>query len=312
MSKGKCTDLPRVVFFGFSDVGTKCLKLLLDSPCEVVAVFTHDTDPHEAHWFDVPEAIALERNIPVYKPKSLESAEWTELVSSLKPDILLSLFYRNFIPKDIFSIPRLGAYNMHGSYLPSYRGRAPLNWAIINGEDHGGVSLHVMEEGFDTGDIVLQKRVDFGADEYVGQIQPRITKAAVEVLREALPSLLNGNPNLTKQDESKASYFGRRKPEDGRIDFKKTSREVFNMVRALSKPFPGAFTDEVDKSRLTIWRARPLSDSEAAEKINASAEYVKAAQAATVLGKDPLIIKCSPGAIIVDESETTEIDDGKE
>ncbi len=307
-AEGK-NHLPRVVFFGFSDVGTKCLKLLLESPCEVVAVFTHDTDLHEAHWFDVPEAVAEARGIPVYKPKSLKSPEWAELVRSLKPDLLLSLFYRNFIPKEIFSVPRLGAYNMHGSYLPAYRGRAPLNWAIINGEDHGGVSLHVMEEGFDTGDIVLQKRVDFGADEYVGQIQPRITKAAVDVLRAALPSLLEGNPKLEKQDGTKASYFGRRRPEDGRIDFSKSAGEVFNMVRGLSKPFPGAFTDEIEKGgRLIIWRALPLSDSEAAQKANLSEDNVSCAHAGAELCKDPLLIKCGRGAILVQEAERASLE----
>ena len=160
----------------------------------------------------------------------------------MKPDLILSLYYRNFIPEEIFSQAKLGAYNMHGSYLPTYRGRAPLNWSIINGESYCGVTLHTLEKKFDTGEIVEQEKVEFGPDEYVGDIQPRVSAAAVRVLEKALPSLLAGNPKTFKQDESKASYFGKRTPEDGRIDFTKTAREVFNLIRGVSKPFPGALS----------------------------------------------------------------------
>lgn len=143
---------------------------------------------------------------------------------------------------------------MHGSYLPAYRGRAPLNWAIINGESYGGVSLHVLEKKFDTGAVVDQEKVDFGENEYVGDIQPRISDAALRVFTRSLESLLDGNPKTVPQDLSKASYFGKRTPEDGRIDFSKTAREVFNLIRGVSKPFPGAFT-EIDGQKTVIWQS---------------------------------------------------------
>jgi len=289
----------RILFFGFSDVGYKCLKLLLeDRRVQVIGVFTHDTDPHEKQWFETPEALAKSRGIAVYKPQSLKGEEWAKLVTGLAPDIILSLFYRNFIPPQIFGSARLGAYNMHGSYLPTYRGRAPLNWAIINGENYGGVSLHVLEKSFDTGDIVGQKKVRFGKREYAGAIQPRITAAAQSVLKRALPSLLKGSPRLKKQDDSKATYFGKRTPEDGRLDFSKPAKDVFNMVRALGKPFPGAFTDAFGR-RLIIWQALPVSKSAALEAARKSCgknfkrASFDALQAGAKVAESPLIIKCA-------------------
>ena len=178
---------------------------------------------------------------------------------------------------------------MHGSYLPSYRGRAPLNWSIINGEDHCGVTLHTIEKKFDTGEIVEQEKVDFGPDEYVGDIQPRVAAAAVRVLEKALPSLLAGNPSKTPQDESKASYYGKRTPEDGRIDFSKSAREVFNLIRGVSKPFPGAFAD-IEGKRYTIWRARPLED-------------FKGGRAGEIVSREPFIIACGKGALEVSECD---------
>ena len=280
---------PRILFFGFSDVGYRCLKLLLDKGCDVIGVFTHDADPHEAHWFQTPESLAKENFIRVFKPDTLKTEKWFRKVRYMKPDLILSLYYRNFIPEEIFSLARLGAYNMHGSYLPAYRGRAPLNWSIINGEDHCGVTLHTIEKKFDAGEIVDREKVAFGPDEYVGEIQPRVSAAAVSVLERALPSLLAGNPNLEKQDESKASYFGKRTPEDGRIDFSKSAREVFNLVRGVSRPFPGAFA-EIGGRRYTIWRAKPLED-------------FKGGRAGEIVSREPFIIACGKGALEVSECD---------
>ncbi len=283
----------RILFFGFSDAGSKCLRYLLEKGCRVVGLFTHDTDPHEKRWFETPEQIARERLIPVFKPARLGSKEWTEKVGLLKPDLILSIYYRKIIPEEIFRLAKLGAYNMHGSYLPEYRGRAPLNWSIINGEDHCGASLHVLEKNFDTGAIVDREKVEFGPDEYVGEIQPRVTEAALKVLKRALPSLLEGNPKTTAQDASKASYFGRRTPEDGRIDFSKSAREVYNLVRGVGKPFPGAFTD-ITNPRSIIWKA----------KIGGNCRGEKPG---TVVLRTPLTIACSDKFIVAEEVERVQI-----
>lgn len=282
----------KILFFGFSDVGYRCLKYMLDEGYNVIGVFTHDTDPHEAHWFKTPESLAKENFIPVFKPETLKTEKWYRKVKYMQPDLILSLYYRNIIPEEIFSQAKLGAYNMHGSYLPAYRGRAPLNWAIINGESYGGVSLHVLEKKFDTGAVVDQEKVDFGENEYVGDIQPRISDAALRVFTRSLESLLDGNPKTLPQDLSKASYFGKRTPEDGRIDFSKTAREVFNLIRGVSKPFPGAFT-EIDGQKTVIWRA----------KIGEAANGIPAG---TVVSRNPLKIACADNFIEAEETKASE------
>ncbi len=273
----------KIVFFGFSEVGYDCLKLLLENPlCQVCAVFTHDTDPHEKQWFKTCEELAKQNNIPVYKPLSLKDGAYDDIVKNIAPDLILSLYYRNFIPESIFSRAKLGAYNMHGSYLPRYRGRAPLNWSIINGESYCGVSLHTIEKGFDTGLIADQEKVFIGPNEYVGDVVGRVADAAVLVLKRTLPSLLDGTVKLTPQDESLATYFGKRKPADGLIDFNKTAREVFNLIRGVSRPFPGAFT-YVDGKKLVIWKA------EITEKHGENA--------GVLISENPYVFACKDAAI---------------
>ncbi len=298
----------RIIFFGFGDVGGKCLKVLLNDPdSELVAIFTHDTDPHEKEWFETPEFIAKERNIPIFKPASLKALEWVKIVEDLNCDLILSLFYRNRIPLSIFSQAKLGAYNMHGSYLPTYRGRAPLNWAIINGEDFGGVSLHVLEEDFDTGDIVAQEKVMFGKDEYVGSIQPKITQAAVNVLKTSLPMLLSGKPHLTKQDASLATYFGKRTPEDGKLDFSKSARSQFNMVRALSHPFPGAWTSDLFSAKTIVWQAKVLDLESAFKETGIKKEILEKSKPAAIVSKTPLLVRCADDFLLIENCEDVKV-----
>ena len=282
----------KILFFGFSDVGYRCLKYMLDEGYNVVGVFTHDTDPHEAHWFKTPESLAKENFIPVFKPQTLKTEKWYRKVKYMQPDLILSLYYRNIIPEEIFSRAKLGAYNMHGSYLPAYRGRAPLNWAIINGESYGGVSLHVLEKKFDTGAAVDQEKVEFGENEYVGDIQPRISDAALRVFTRSLESLLDGTPKTVPQDLSKVSYFGKRTPEDGRIDFSKTAREVFNLIRGVSKPFPGAFAD-IGGKKTIFWRAKIGEDT-------------NGTPSGTVVSREPLTVACADKFIVAEETEVSE------
>lgn len=285
---------PRIIFLGFSDVGFQSLKFLIEYGCNIVAVFTHDTDPHEEKWFETPESLAIKNNIPVYKPLSLKDEKWATLVSTLNPDLILSLYYRNFIPPQIFNQAKLGAYNMHGSYLPKYRGRAPLNWSIINGENYCGASLHVLEKDFDTGDIVCQEKVSIDNNEYVETVIPRITDAVIKILKNSIDSLLSGRPNLTKQNHNESTYFGKRSPKDGQIDFSKTATEVFNLIRAISHPFPGAFFFRND-NKIIIWKAR------IGHEINGESS-------GTIVSEAPLTIACKDRYLFVDEYSQTSID----
>ena len=157
------------------------------------------------------------------------------------------------LPMPLLRKARLGAWNMHGSLLPKFRGRAPLNWAILKGETETGVTLHEMTEKPDAGRIVDQQAVPIGPDETAVEVFHKMTEAADKVLRRSIKDLVSGNPKFRPNDLSRGSYFGRRRPEDGRIDWSKSAKEIHDLVRAVAPPFPGAFTDrmKVNKTSLT-------------------------------------------------------------
>ncbi len=248
---------PRILVFGYSDVGYVCLELLLRRKAGVVAVFTHEDKPGENLWFRSVAALAREHDIPVFTPGSLKSPEWEERFRSLKPDILFSFYYRSLIPVRLLELASRGAFNMHGSYLPKYRGRAPVNWAVLNGETQTGATLHYMVKSADAGDIVDQQAVTIGPAETALQVMQNVQAAALTVLDRQLPAILAGNAARHPQDEHQATYFSGRRPEDGRIDWEAPATTLFNLIRAVTRPFPGAFTDCGD-ARLMIWWAEPL------------------------------------------------------
>jgi methionyl-tRNA formyltransferase len=230
--------------------------LLLARGVTVAGVFTHMDDGHETPWFRSVPKLAAERGLPVFTPDSFKDLEWVEKIRALRPDLILSMYYRNMIPTRLLDLAPLGAFNMHGSYLPRYRGRAPLNWAMINGEDHTGVSLHVMVKEADAGDVVDQEKIPLGPDEPVSAVLPRVREAAVGVLGRQLDALLAGRAPRKAQDHSLATYFGKRTAEDGRLDWNRPAREVFNLIRAVTRPFPGAFSEinvGGQTSKLMVW-----------------------------------------------------------
>ncbi len=234
---------PRILFFGYSEVGYECLSLLLERGDDVVALITHEDNPHEKIWFKTPAVAAREKNIPVFTPESVNNPEWREKIAALAPELILSVYYRHMIGTKILALPRLGAWNMHGSLLPRYRGRAPINWAVLHGEPRIGMTLHRMVKSADAGAIVDQAGVDIGPRDTAEQAFRKVLPCARLVLARQIDALLAGTAREAPQDESQASYFGGRKPEDGRIDWKKSSREIFNLIRAVTDPYPGAFTD---------------------------------------------------------------------
>jgi methionyl-tRNA formyltransferase len=164
-------------------------------------------------------------------------------IFQIKPDLIFSFYYRSMLPMSLLGRARLGAYNMHGSLLPKFRGRAPLNWAILKGATETGVTLHEMVEKPDAGRIVDQQAVPIGPDETAVEVFRKMTDAAEAVLRRSIQNLLLGKAKLTTQDLAAGSYYGRRTPEDGRIDWSRSAREIHDLVRAVAPPFPGAFTE---------------------------------------------------------------------
>ncbi|OGI38361.1 MAG: hypothetical protein A2V91_06615, partial [Candidatus Muproteobacteria bacterium RBG_16_64_10] len=227
---------PAVLVFAYHDVGYVCLEELIRRGARIVALVTHEDDPQEQRWFRSVAELAARHNIPVYKPASVNNEEWLLHARALRPDIIFSFYYRHLIPEAILRLPRLGAFNMHGSLLPKFRGRVPINWAIIKGETQTGVTLHHMVARPDAGDIVDQEAVPIGPTETARELFDKVVAAARQVLARQWENLKLGRAPRIPQDNTQASYFGGRKPEDGRIDWTRSARDIFNLVRAVTHP----------------------------------------------------------------------------
>lgn len=237
----------RAVVFAYHDVGVHCIKALLNAGIQIDLVVTHQDDPNENVWFGSVAQLCQEKHLPFITPNANELVAITPKITALAPDYIFSFYYRYMIPAPILACARIAALNMHGSLLPKYRGRAPVNWAILHGETQTGATLHVMEVKPDAGDIVGQAQVMIGPDETATDVFEKVTQAAVAVINEALPHLIKGNVPRKPNDLSKGSYFGGRKPADGQIHWDQTAKQVHDLVRAVAPPYPGAFTDHQDK-----------------------------------------------------------------
>ena len=245
----------RAVVFAYHDVGVRCLKTLLSAKFEVPLVVTVRDDPGENRWFASVADTAREYGLPLLMPDDANATELAQRVAQLQPDFIFSFYYRSMLGAPLLRSASRGAFNMHGSLLPKYRGRAPVNWAILNGELRTGATLHYMVERADAGDIVDQLAVPILEDDDAREVFGKVTTAAEIVLARSLPGLIAGDATRRPQPIEPGQYFGRRRPEDGRIDWSLPAVRIHNLVRAVAPPFPGAFT-EVDGRHWWIHRTR--------------------------------------------------------
>ncbi|MDQ6922764.1 MAG: formyltransferase [Pseudomonadota bacterium] len=234
--------MTRAVVLGYHNVGVRCLRALVETGVDVPLVLTHEADPAENIWFDSVARTASEYGIPAITPADPNAADVVERVAECRPDFLFSFYYRSMLKASLLGLPPRGALNMHGSLLPKYRGRAPVNWAIIHAETETGATLHYMTAKADSGDIVAQRAVPILPDDTAKEVFDKVTTAAELTLRGALPALLAGNAPRYRQDAGASSYYGGRKPEDGWIDWSKSASVIHNLVRGVAPPYPGAFT----------------------------------------------------------------------
>ncbi|MDR2137575.1 MAG: formyltransferase [Synergistaceae bacterium] len=267
----------RAVVFAYSSIGYECLTELLERGIHIGAVYTHEDDPAEERWFRSVRALAEEKGLSVRTPGRLGEEE-VAVVRELRPDLIFSFYYRLVIPLALLDLAPLGAFNIHGALLPRYRGRACVNWAVLRGETETGVTLHHMTERVDAGRIVDREAVLIGPDDTAHDVFKKMIPAARAVLRRSLPAILAGTAQGYEQDESQATYFGRRRPEDGLIDWSRPARQVYDLVRAVTHPFPGAFTytpcleerktegkmEGKKLKKLFVWAAKPLPKEECA------------------------------------------------
>lgn len=247
--------MTRAVVFAYHNVGVRCLSTLLAHGIDIPLVLTHTDNAQENIWFDSVERLVTLNRLPCATPTDPNTPEWIERIRSLQPDLIFSFYYRHMLRMELLGTARLGAYNMHGSLLPKYRGRVPVNWAVINGERYTGATLHRMVEKPDAGAMIAQQAVPILPDDTAHDVFRKVTVAAEIALDRALPSLIAGTAIHIPLDLSEGSYFGGRKPEDGRIDWSKGAQAIHNLIRGVAPPYPGAFTELHGKS-LRILRSR--------------------------------------------------------
>jgi methionyl-tRNA formyltransferase len=245
----------RAVVFAYSEVGVRCVRELLAQEVKIPLLFTHADDPAEHHWFGSVALLAQAHGLRVEAPADPNTLEWIAEGRRARPDFVFSFYYRHLLNAAWLALPKRGALNMHGSLLPKYRGRAPVHWAIIHGETVTGASLHYMLEKPDAGALVDQQSVPILENDTALDVSVKVAEAAQQVLARSLPKLIAGSAVGRALDLARGSYFGRRRPQDGRIDWRAGARSVHDLVRAVAPPFPGAFT-EVNGCRLEVWKTR--------------------------------------------------------
>ncbi|RXK34213.1 bifunctional UDP-glucuronic acid oxidase/UDP-4-amino-4-deoxy-L-arabinose formyltransferase [Arsenophonus endosymbiont of Bemisia tabaci Asia II 3] len=273
----------KAIVFAYHDIGCVGLKALQEAGFEIQAVFTHTDDPKENHFFSSVARLGAEIGLSVFAPENVNHSLWIERIEKMQPDVIFSFYYRHMLSQELLALAPKGAFNLHGSLLPIYRGRVPINWAILHGETETGVTLHKMIAKPDAGDIVAQKKISIDATDTALVLHEKIRHAAEQLLADTLPLIKIGDYSATPQDENKATYFGRRSAEDGLIDWSKSATEVNNLVRAVTEPYPGAFT-YLAESKMIVWCARVLEKSH--DKLPG-----------TIISTEPLQIACGQGVL---------------
>ena len=200
----------RVVAFAYHNMGIAGLEALARNGCEIAAILSHEDDPSENCWFGSVRQWGIARRIPVATPRTID-ATWTQRIAALRPEMIFSCYYRHMISEEVLAIPPRGAFNLHGSLLPAYRGRCPVNWVLVNGEPRTGVTLHHMVKKADAGDIVGQRVVLIERTDTALTLYGKLCEAAGVLLDDVLPLMEAGTAPRIPQDLSRGSYF----PRDG-------------------------------------------------------------------------------------------------
>jgi methionyl-tRNA formyltransferase len=250
----------KALLFAYSEIGATAIETILELGEPIVGVVTHADDPRENRWYRSVAEVARSHGIEAITPENPNTTEILAWGKTKAPDIVLSFYYRKLLKKSWLELAPLGAYNLHGSLLPKFRGRACVNWAIIEGAMETGVTLHAMTEKADAGDIIAQERVPIGDGDTAKDVFDKLVPATRRLLARTLPLLREGRAPRTPQNEAEATTFGARRPEDGRIDWKQSAQRVHNLVRAVTRPYPGAFTFLGGK-KLFVWKGRALPEA---------------------------------------------------
>lgn len=252
----------RIVLLCATQRGYRFLRKLIEllpAPSELV-VFSFREELWEPPFLDDIRQLTLEKGGQFFEARQVGGAAWNQFWASTDIDLMFAVSWRYLIPPRVYQRPRLGTFVFHDSLLPKYRGFAPTVWAMINGEDHTGVTLFEIAEGIDEGPIVDQKCVFIGPDDTIDTVMEHVTQAYLELLGQNLDDLLKGTAKRIPQDHSQATYTCKRLPEDNQIDWAASTNDIYNLIRAVGAPYPGAYTYLSDR-KLRIWSAQRVPDA---------------------------------------------------
>lgn len=279
----------KAIVLGYHNFGCAGIEALSRHGFEIAAVFTHNDAPSERIWFDSVAEMASGYKIPVFAPEDINHPLWIDKIKDLKPDILFSFYYRDMLKPALLNIPPSGCLNLHGSLLPKYRGRCPINWVLVNGEKETGVTLHYMTPRPDDGDIAARRSMPITDDDTALTLHKKAVQASISLLDEVLPQIKNGTAARIPQDNSKASYFGGRTPDDGEIDWNQSAEAVRNLVRAVTYPYPGAFSFAGGRKHI-FWKVSGAANTGGIP--------------GTIISTDPLLISCGQGSVCVEYGQS--------
>lgn len=249
------SEKERILFVGGKERGLELVKYFLETRRNLVGIFCQKEEEHElAKYSPQIKKLAEENKIPFFPARSVNKGAHRERISEFRPDLIVVMGWPTLISQQILDIPRLGCVAVHESKLPAYRGFAPVSWQIINGEREIGLSLFYLDSGMDSGDIIAQENLPIRDDEYIEEIYPKAGRIGVEMIKKHLDQMLTGTAPRRRQDETKSSYCCPRIPADGEIDWALGTRKVYNLIRGISRPYPGAFT-YTDGKKLLVWEA---------------------------------------------------------
>lgn len=288
----------KILFFGGHDLGKITLEYLLEQDKNVVAAVMTETDNE---WYHGLEEVTDKYNLKLFEEKNINDNQFVEKVrNKLKPDLIISVNFDQIFKKEIINIPEKGCINIHASLLPKYRGRAPLNWAILKGEKETGVTVHYINEGIDTGKIILQEKIEIKKTDYIADILEKVKEKYPEMVNKSVDLIENDKVEPVEQKKENGSYYGKRTPADGLIDWEQSAIKIYNLIRAVSHPYPGAFTYLGDE-KVFIWRGKVEAEAANNEKSGKIIEKID----------NSFLVQCGGGQLLVTDYETeTEISTG--
>ena len=280
----------RVVFLGNHTVGVRVLQAMSEA-AEVVGVVAHPADPEDGVRYESVFDLARERGWNVIRGNGRE-VRLLDFIWAARPDLLWITDFRYLLSREVLALAPLGAVNLHPSLLPAYRGRAAINWAILNGETRLGLTAHFVDEGIDSGEIIEQVSYELRDDEDVGDALNILYPLYISLTENILAYFQSGTVPRTLQDQGRATVFPARRPEDGVIDWKQSARSIFNLVRAVAAPYPGAFTT-INGRRVTVWKARIAAE--------AGASFAPGSVVAVEKGE--IAVQCGAGVLVLTRTE---------